>query len=117
MLWLIFVVLHIVTLCKGNGKQDCVFTDSSGSGNTLDLRKFIGHTLTGSDDNNGYRYEYTPCSNGLKCSTETGMNTQMSEESPDICNILSRWDNGTTKPIYDAADGTWRFEYMNGDSC
>ena len=117
---LIFAVIGIIILCHGNRSQDCVFTDSGGSGNILDLRALKGFPMTYIDYNE-HRYQYTACTNGLKCKTEngtrTGMSIQSSEESPYPCNILSRWDNGTTQPLYDDTNEEWIFEYNNGDEC
>ena len=118
MLLLTFAVLPILALCNGSETQECVFTDSSGSGNILDLRAVKNKTLNGSDGS--YNYFYTPCSNGLECTTETRTDTAMnvmSRQPDDICYVLSCWDNGQTQPMYDETDGTWRFEYMNGETC
>ena len=91
---LFYVGILLIGLIGELCNAACVFTDSGGSGNVLDLRALQHASIKGQD--NEYDYIYTPCRNGDECKSESGTDTGMAiqQKEPDECYILSNWDNG-----------------------
>ena len=56
-------------------------------------------------------YEYTVCSNDLKCKGDC-MITRVNKTGGG-CICLQQWDNGDTVPYYFTSQQTWEYEYFS----
>mmetsp|Transcript_13619 Transcript_13619/g.21403 ORF Transcript_13619/g.21403 Transcript_13619/m.21403 type:complete len:170 (-) Transcript_13619:35-544(-) len=100
------------------GDANCMFKDSGGTSNTLDLSYFLKNNITISAENKaqGYTYSYSPCQGLYQCSSNEPMAMIMRQESakPSTCEWLSKWDNGAMNPMYHYTDDeTWTWMYSN----
>ena len=92
--------------------KDCKYVVS---GISLDLSPLQGETLLINDSK--WTYEYTPCEDGLECSSGSlpfiVMADQIKTEDDTCTSYLAYW-NKTTQPKY--SDGIFTFTYANGES-
>ena len=122
MMWLSLLVLA-VSIVKG---KNCVYKDSStGQILYLDALEHATLALTSSDPRDDHTYTYTPCRNAAgNCSSQssgsggkqTSMVRQSKEDDPNFCSVVANVDFTVTPTfIPNANNGTWTFEFENGD--
>eukprot|EP01083_Nonionella_stella_P141381 435464_1 len=98
----------------------CVFTDSAGSTEQLDLRTMKAKTLQQTDSLTNI-YQFTPCKNGINLAVcnGTAMAVKLHSASDHQCLILAHWDAAAQAalPLYDGIRKRWTFNYSTGNEC
>eukprot|EP01084_Bolivina_argentea_P182040 314345_1 len=103
--------------------QNCVYTDEA-TGYKLYLDALEHATLVFEADeiSDKHTYTYTPCRNAAgECPNSEGsggLNVAMCRQTvsgdPTICTVIADMDS--TNPQFNpAGNGTWRFQFQNGD--
>ena len=119
----LLVIVFLIMIGKGeNGRKDsqCTFTDAA-TGKVLDLTNYI-NTINGTQCSmqgcSGCGFKYTPCKNGLYCASQSNssMVIQNSVSDGECSGMLAFWDS-TIEPTYSKGNGSWTFEYQNGQTC
>ena len=112
-LCLLFPVIYGSECCDEN---TCLFQDSSGSGQVLDLSAFSCRTLDFRQ--NDYQYLYTPCGDRDSCQSNQDTVTAMmvqSDPKKNFCARIANWDEFESQPSFDGKE--WKLEYANGEEC
>eukprot|EP01084_Bolivina_argentea_P050105 92123_1 len=113
-LLLLFITVH---QCLVNSTQ-CSFKDPV-TGYTLDLSSLIATDIVSEEDEFGWIYNYTVCSNGINnCTTlcqGNSMSTQIKGDTSHCLYPLAKFDE-TVQPYYDHILESWLFQYANGCS-
>ena len=115
-----FIILQFISIiCHA---QNCVFTDQTGAKLYLDALEHS--TLTYSPDSplDRHLYTFTPCRNAAgECpdssgGTNTAMVRQTMTGDDSVCKVIANYDSSITPSFSDSLNGTWEFQYQNGDS-
>eukprot|EP00483_Globobulimina_turgida_P008483 UN08500 len=121
----LFLLLTSQLINKISGTQaQCVFTDSNtGAVLYLDALQTATLIFTADEFNDKHTYTFTPCRDAAgECPNSSGSNgkntgqvIQTFNDDPEICTVISFFDS-TVQPMYNSmGNGTWQFQYQNGD--
>ena len=111
-------LLGFIGIILSNG-DDCIFQDSGGSGQELDLTA-LAHTQLSYPDEYDITFDYTPCQGKLNCGTNTAMAIKHKTGEPTIdCIVMTNWDQTTmnTQPEFTESGEYWTFKFENSDAC
>ena len=119
-----FILLVVILLNIVNG-NDCVFTASNDATKTLNLTSYIlalnatNGVQCSMQGCSGCGYQYSPCKNGVICTTKNNdkvMVQQNSVSNGECLHELGVW-NASIKPYYISSNNTWSLQYNNGEKC